>query len=166
MTTASIDDRPESDYPAQVSHAMIVPPLQSNLEHVSLPPVILATHGAGVDAESSFWTDSMPIRADGWAVLPTGKTEWGEDWHGGSMDDAWAARHALDRIVGMLGIKISDQTLLIGHSNGGQGAWHLAARYPDDVIGGGWDVSCKADSAVIAASGWLKIQDYVPYQQL
>lgn len=40
---------------------------------------------------------------------------------------------------------------LIGHSNGGQGAWHLAARYPDEFLG------------VIPAAGYLKIQDYVPY---
>ena len=25
---------------------------------------------------------------------------------------------------------------LVGHSNGGQGAWHLAARYPDRIVGG------------------------------
>jgi pimeloyl-ACP methyl ester carboxylesterase len=43
---------------------------------------------------------------------------------------------------------------LMGHSNGGQGAWHSAARYPERIVG------------VIAASGWLKIQDYVSYTSL
>jgi len=54
---------------------------------------------------------------------------------------------------------------LAGHSNGGQGAWHLAARYPDRIVGGEFDTSHWLIS-VIAASGWLKIQDYVPYQHL
>ena len=166
ITTSFIDELPPPAYPAQVSYAMIVPPSQPDLEISAPPPVILATHGAGVDAESSFWTSSMPSRAGGWAVLPTGKTEWGEDWHGGSVDDAWAARYALNHILGKLGIEISNETLLIGHSNGGQGAWHLAARNPDNVVGGRWYMSCQAYSAVIAASGWLTIQDYVPYQKL
>jgi pimeloyl-ACP methyl ester carboxylesterase len=26
--------------------------------------------------------------------------------------------------------------VVMGHSNGGQGAWYLASRYPDRVIGG------------------------------
>lgn len=52
---------------------------------------------------------------------------------------------------------------LIGHSNGGQGAWHLAARYPDRVVGGECEDDIGADEVVIAAAGYTKIQDYVPY---
>ena len=28
------------------------------------------------------------------------------------------------------------KVLLLGHSNGGQGAWYVAGRYPDRVVGG------------------------------
>jgi pimeloyl-ACP methyl ester carboxylesterase len=30
----------------------------------------------------------------------------------------------------------STPVVLIGHSNGGQGAWHIASRYPDRVLAG------------------------------
>ncbi|RXK38309.1 hypothetical protein M231_04482 [Tremella mesenterica] len=140
--------------PALVSYAMVVPPPFINPTTLQPPPVILALHGAGVEASSPSWTKAMPRRQDTWAILPTGKTEWGEDWHGGSMTDSWSARDSLQENLTKIGVKVSDQTILLGHSNGGQGAWHLAARYPDRVIG------------VIPAAGYLKIQDYVPYLHL
>ncbi|ORY33999.1 hypothetical protein BCR39DRAFT_518090 [Naematelia encephala] len=146
---------PASGPPAYISFAMVVPPVDI-LETRSTPPppVILASHGAGVDITWASWNGSMPVRPGGWAVLPTGKNEWGEDWHGGSMLDVWAAREAFARIVQRIGVNPSEETLLIGHSNGGQGAWHIAARYPDRIVG------------IIAASGYLKVQDYVPYIKL
>ena len=30
------------------------------------------------------------------------------------------------------------RVLVMGHSNGGQGSWYLAARYPDRVVAGVW----------------------------
>jgi hypothetical protein len=76
------------------------------------PPVLLALHGAGVDVRNTFWADAIPDRPGGWAVLPQGKTEWGEDWHGGSMDDAWAGRDALSVLVqSKLGMKLSNETM-------------------------------------------------------
>jgi len=98
--------------------------------------VILALHGAGLDIENPLWIGGMPSRPGGWAVLPTRKNEWGEDWHGGSMADAWAARDALPGLIQRLGVTVSGETLLIGHSNGGQGARHLAARHPEKIVGG------------------------------
>ncbi|WVR07026.1 hypothetical protein IAU60_004065 [Kwoniella sp. DSM 27419] len=145
-----------SGLPAQVSHAMIVPPKrlasQDNYEKLSL--VILALHGAGVDATQAMWVDAMPDLPGYWAVLPTGHNEWGEDWHGGSMADVWAARDAFEYLMSKVSVSVSSQTLLLGHSNGGQGAWHAAARYPDRIAG------------LIAASGWMTIQKYVPYTEL
>ncbi|WWC89334.1 uncharacterized protein L201_004255 [Kwoniella dendrophila CBS 6074] len=143
--------------PASVSHAMIVPPpnpqSKSNTEG-NLPPVLLALHGAGVDITEPEYIDAVPSIPDYWTVLPTGRNEWGEDWHGSSMQDVWAARDILGQILNKIGIHVSDQTILMGHSNGGQGAWHSAARYPDRIVG------------MVTASGWLTIQDYVPYTEL
>lgn len=163
ISFASPADR-RSGPPALVSYAMVVPPSHPKVTPSGFLPVILATHGAGVEADDPLWTGAMPIRPDGWAVLPTGKTEWGEDWHGGSMADAWAARDALPALLERIGSRVSEDTLLVGHSNGGQGAWHLAARYPDSIVGGESTGSKHRLNSVIATSGWLKIQDYVPYQ--
>jgi len=103
--------------PAQVGYAMAVPPTP----HARLPrylkersmkaiPVILALHGAGVDVEWKDWLEAMPITGS-WSVLPTGKNEWGEDWHGASMADAWSARETLAVVLETVGITVSDQTL-------------------------------------------------------
>jgi len=103
--------------PAQVGYAIAVPPVS----HSRLPeylrkrkmediPVVLALHGAGVDVEWEAWIKAMPVTGS-WSVLPTGKNEWGEDWHGASMADAWAARDALVVVLKSLDIVISDQTL-------------------------------------------------------
>lgn len=112
--------------PSLVSYATVVPPPPpshhhdpsssgplgtSSSSHRKKPPVILALHGAGVDIDNPFWADAIPPREDGWAVLPQGKTEWGEDWHGGSMADAWASRDALEGLATRLGIWVSKETL-------------------------------------------------------
>ncbi|WRT66336.1 uncharacterized protein IL334_003291 [Kwoniella shivajii] len=146
----STDDEP----PSFVSFAMIVPPSSTNPKPDTSPPVILALHGAGVETTSAMWTEAMPSIPGYWSVLPTGRNEWGEDWHGGSMEDVWAAREAFGEIIKKIGVTVSDKTILMGHSNGGQGAWHLAARYPDRIEG------------LVAAAGWLTISDYVPYTEL
>lgn len=103
---------PTGTSPALVSYAMVVPPPSLTYAGVR-PHVILATHGAGVDASSPFWTAAIPVRPGGWAVCPTGRNEWGEDWHGGSMADAWSARDALPWVAERLGCEVSDQTLWV-----------------------------------------------------
>lgn len=139
--------------PALVSLGVIVPPTEP-APATKLPPVLLALHGAGVEVTSPFWVEAMPTAPGMWAVLPSGRNEWGEDWHGGSMVDVWAARDALPLLAKLCGATVSTDTLLAGHSNGGQGAWHAAARYPDRIVG------------LIAFAGYLKIQDYVPFNEL
>lgn len=141
--------------PALVSAAVVIPPSTPSVSADDPPPVLLALHGAGVPTPSDEWNDAMPNIPGMWAVLPSGRTEWGEDWHGGSLADVWGARDALPIVVERTGLPTpSSETLLIGHSNGGQGAWHAAARYPDRIRG------------VIAVAGYTKIQDYVPYTEL
>ncbi|WVQ72559.1 hypothetical protein IAR50_002116 [Cryptococcus sp. DSM 104548] len=140
--------------PDSISEALVVMPCVLE-QGGRVPPVLLALHGAGVDLKNSAvgeaFARAMPKIPGAWAVLPTGKNEWGEDWHGSSMEDAWSAREAAGAVFKKAGVVLSNETVLMGHSNGGQGAWHLAARHPDRVSG------------VIAASGWLTIQHYVPY---
>jgi len=65
----------------------------------------------------------------------------GLDWHGPSALDVWAS---VDSLRGLLRASSTwkewatseDKVVLIGHSNGGQGVWYLAERYPDRVIAG------------------------------
>lgn len=66
----------------------------------------------------------------------------GLDWHGPSAQDAWST---VDALYGILqhnpayreySLSENTRVLVLGHSNGGQGAWFLASRYPDRVVGG------------------------------
>lgn len=112
---------PVKSLPAQIGFAVAIPPKKPvwNRDASSLEadvPVVLATHGAGVDAEWDEWVNAIPATG-GWAVLPTGKNEWGEDWHGASMADAWAARDALPSVLNKLGKKVSDKTLCVERSH-------------------------------------------------
>lgn len=96
---------------ALVSYAMVVPPRLPLVDSNRLPPVLLGLHGAGVDVESPFWADALPSVLGMWAVLPSGKNEWGEDWHGGSASDVFAARAAVSGVIAKLGERASEQTL-------------------------------------------------------
>ncbi|KAF8078159.1 hypothetical protein FPV67DRAFT_1603782 [Lyophyllum atratum] len=134
---------------------LAVPPILQPLGK-AYPP-ILALHGAGVDIfEQQFWTQSIPRNKHSWLVFPSGRTSWGLDWHGPSARDVWAAANALSSVLqsnrDWKGWKISSnpQVVLVGHSNGGQGAWYLASRYPDRVLG------------VVPAAGYIKSHAYVP----
>ncbi|KAJ6500423.1 hypothetical protein C8R45DRAFT_67979 [Mycena sanguinolenta] len=132
------------------------PPLLENIEHQTPQPPILCLHGAGVDIASPMWIDSLPRQQHSWLVTPSGRTAWGLDWHGPSAKDAWGS---VDALVAMLAAnslwaarKLAHGTpvVLMGHSNGGQGAWYLASRFPDRVLG------------VVPAAAYIKSQSYVP----
>ncbi|KAG7092176.1 hypothetical protein E1B28_008545 [Marasmius oreades] len=120
-------------------------------------PAVLALHGAGVDViTQTFWPDALPQKDHSWIVVPTGRTSWGLDWHGPSAQDAWAS---VDALVGILNnnsawrpwkLEPNARVVVLGHSNGGQGAWYLASRYPDRVL------------AVLPAAAFIKSQAYIP----
>lgn len=66
----------------------------------------------------------------------------GLDWHGPSASDAWGTVAALSEILtGRTSWKPyqlhdNGRVIVMGHSNGGQGAWYMASRYPDKVLAG------------------------------
>ncbi|KAL4065302.1 hypothetical protein J3A83DRAFT_4436701 [Scleroderma citrinum] len=129
---------------------------------------ILALHGAGVDIlTTSFWADSLPRQKHAWVIIPMGRTEWvsslacddhlwpqGLDWHGPSSADAFLTVTALSHILSgsrerrSWGFDPDTRVVLMGHSNGGQGAWYMAARWPDRVCG------------VVPAAGYIKSQAF------
>lgn len=99
--------------PSLVSYATVIKPrpISDGQGKTRAPPVILALHGAGVDVDNPAWAEAIPAIPGTWAVLPQGKSEWGEDWHGGSMDEVWAARDALPRLLRRSDELISDETM-------------------------------------------------------
>ncbi|KAH9901635.1 hypothetical protein C8Q73DRAFT_678452 [Cubamyces lactineus] len=137
---------------------LVTPPERPNVGPPK--PPILALHGAGVDIfEFDFWVQALPRQRHSWIVLPAGRTAWGMDWHGPSAQEAWGTVDALHHILTRReqwhewAIAPNTKVLLMGHSNGGQGAWYLAGRYPDRVVG------------VVPAAGYIKSQAYVPWVQ-
>ncbi|KAF9459360.1 hypothetical protein BDZ94DRAFT_1199681 [Collybia nuda] len=132
----------------------VIPPIYQS-PNFTVP--ILALHGAGVDIiDMPFWSDSLARNKHSWIIIPTGRTSWGLDWHGPSATDAWSTIDSLFHILAHRGnwnmwkIAKNSRAVIMGHSNGGQGAWYLASRYPDKAIG------------VIPAAGYIKSQSYVP----
>ncbi|TBU28927.1 hypothetical protein BD311DRAFT_757466 [Dichomitus squalens] len=126
------------------------------------PPPILALHGAGLDALKEHrlsWVEALPRQRHSWVILPAGRTEWGLDWHGPSTREAWNTVEALSDILGAReewrswSFAPDTRVLLMGHSNGGQGAWYVGGRYPDRIVG------------VVPAAGYIKSQAYVPWVQ-
>ncbi|KAJ8699615.1 hypothetical protein PTI98_002711 [Pleurotus ostreatus] len=138
---------------------VVVPPLYRNEGEVSKAP-ILCLHGAGVDVIGTpWWVESLPRMNNSWLVIPTGRTSWGLDWHGPSAKDAWGSLDALVSIAEAnlawkdWRLPINPSAVILGHSNGGQGTWYLASRYPDRVL------------AAVPMAGYIKSQAYVPLTQ-
>ncbi|KAH9857796.1 hypothetical protein C2E23DRAFT_719844 [Lenzites betulinus] len=137
---------------------IVAPPDEPN---AGLPqPPILALHGAGVDIFAhDFWIQAIPRQRRSWIITPTGRTAWGLDWHGPSAQDAWSTVDALYEILNARTewrpwtMIPNTRVLLMGHSNGGQGAWYIAAKYPDRIVG------------AVPAAGYIKSQSYVPWVQ-
>ncbi|THV08034.1 hypothetical protein K435DRAFT_815267 [Dendrothele bispora CBS 962.96] len=134
---------------------LAIPPQHEN-QGAPKPP-ILALHGAGVDIfGQSLWADSFSRMVHSWIVLPSGRTSWGLDWHGPSAADAWGSLDALVSIINdnptwsKWSLSTNSPAIIMGHSNGGQGAWYLASRYPDRTL------------AVVPAAAYIKSQSYVP----
>lgn len=137
---------------------LVVPP--KGPESGDPHPPILALHGAGVDIfKFPSWSEAVPRQNSSWIILPTGRTSWGLDWHGPSAQDAWQSVDALGAILKghtpwhLWRLPDDARVILVGHSNGGQGTWYMASRYPDRVI------------AAVPASGYIKSQSYVPLTQ-
>ncbi|CAA7270176.1 unnamed protein product [Cyclocybe aegerita] len=139
------------------SSFLTMPPPMTNVS--SAYPPMLALHGAGVDILGQpFWPEALPENKFSWTVIPTGRTSWGLDWHGPSARDAWASLDALSAMTHRRELSLPEgwvippdtKVIVIGHSNGGQGTWYFASRYPDKVI------------AAVPAAAFIKSQAYIP----
>jgi predicted esterase len=144
-----------------LSYAMLRPPARnvSCRTNQKKAPIFLILHGAGVEANDPMVTAAMDPGTDlcTWVLFPTGVTPWsGDDWHNWGFADVEAAIHAIpDWIENAnwrgVGVDI-DRWVVVGHSNGGQGAWYTLSHRPDKVL------------AAAPVSGYASIQKYVPYE--
>ncbi|TKY87280.1 hypothetical protein EX895_003957 [Sporisorium graminicola] len=127
-----------------------------------LPPLILTLHGAGVDVRDLFFSNSIRRQDENWVILPTGRTPWGYDWQLASLQAADAAVAAFHEHLYGLPSTMSEEEkqtwqfdpeklFVMGHSNGGQGAWYRLSRFPDRTIGG------------MVGSAYTKVTDYVSF---
>jgi poly(3-hydroxybutyrate) depolymerase len=148
----------ESD--GSIQYAMLQPPTLP-CASPELPdsncPVVIALHGAGVEASALSWTSAFTPRPDAWIIFPTGRTPWGFDWHGASFNNVELALSALETLPGVPEDKRNDTAVDIskliysGHSNGGAGAWWFISHFPDRAV------------AAVAVAGYIKMQFYVSY---
>ncbi|KAF4212176.1 hypothetical protein CNMCM5878_001565 [Aspergillus fumigatiaffinis] len=149
-------------YAGIVSYAILRPPpvtcASAIPEGDDALPVIVGLHGAGVKADSVQVREMLDAAYGtcAWILSPSGVTPWsGDDWHTWGAGDVEAAVNAIPRWIDSTGwdmVRVSqEEWIVVGHSNGGQGAWFLATHYPDKVI------------AAAPVSGYSSIENYVPY---
>jgi pimeloyl-ACP methyl ester carboxylesterase len=143
-----------------VSYAILTPPSNIGKRHSSGTslPVLLNLHGAGLEADSHQVRHMLDSVSDlqAWTLFPTGMSPWsGDDWHTWGLADVRAAILAISDWIDCMswdGPGVSAHKWLVtGHSNGGQGTWHILTHQPDHVV------------AAAAVSGYLSVQTYVPY---
>lgn len=144
------------------SYAILRPPSPRALEICKSTndklPVLLALHGAGLEADHELVRHALDPLPDlcAWVLFPTGVTPWsGDDWHTWGSADVETAVNAIPGLIehnSWTGPGVdTERWLVIGHSNGGQGTWHILTHHHDKVI------------AAAPLSGYSSIQNYVPY---
>lgn len=144
-----------------VSYAILRPPSRnaSNVvQGTQALPIVLGLHGAGLEAGSDLVRHALDPVADlgAWVLFPTGGTPWsGDDWHSWGFADVEAAIAMIpdwiERVEWQGPGADVDRWLVVGHSNGGQGAWYALTHHPDKVF------------AAAPLSGYSSIPNYVPY---
>jgi predicted esterase len=144
-----------------VSYAILRPPAKNATCRPAQTklPVLLALHGAGLEADNSMVTSALDPVSDlcAWVLFPTGVTPWsGDDWHNWGFADVEAAIEAIPswiETIGWTGPGVDiDRWIVTGHSNGGQGTWYALTHRPDKVLAGA------------PLSGYASIQKYVSYE--
>lgn len=143
------------------SYAMLRPPAKDATCRTGQTrlPVLLALHGAGLEAEDPMVPAALDAVPDlcAWVLFPTGVTPWSsDDWHNWGFADVEAAIAAISSWIEKSqwsgsGVD-TNRWIVSGHSNGGQGTWYALTHRPDKVL------------AAAPVSGYASIQKYVPYE--
>ncbi|UZJ51693.1 hypothetical protein CBS101457_001013 [Exobasidium rhododendri] len=138
-----------------VQYATAIPPKHiESLDTEDLErPVVIYLHGAGADIRGC----QTLQQNQSWVIQPMGRSSWGYDWQGASHTSATTALMTFARNLYGLSDSVKagaaklniDKIMIVGHSNGGQGALHYATHRPDKIVG-----------AVIGA-GYISLAEYV-----
>lgn len=141
--------------PSGVEMAIIAPPLEPFHEHREVCAdtglTIVLLHGAGVDVEGVSMRRALRRQKRSFVVLPTGITPWGLDWQQASSHSWRNLLFEQEWYRPLTNTRPSDRYFLMGHSNGGQGAWYGLTHMSDRFVGG------------IVAAGYMSLQEYVPF---
>ena len=154
------------DFDGSVQFASLIPPMGPCQTKPGSEPcsVLLATHGASVDAGSPFWTKAYRRQAAAWVILPTNKRGFGYDWQGAglrnalhSVQAAFGNRTVFSRVPGLPSeLKTfawqADplRILYSGHSMGGHGCLIMSTHFPEGEL------------ASACTAGWIKSEMYPP----
>jgi dienelactone hydrolase len=108
-----------------VQEFALVEPAAGAAAPTEAPGLVLALHGAGVDALGH--AASYSPQPDFWICAPTNRRPFGFDWQD------WGRRDAYDALTTALARSGADpaRVMLTGHSMGGHGVWHLGGNDPD-----------------------------------
>ncbi|KAK2749210.1 hypothetical protein FQN57_006825 [Myotisia sp. PD_48] len=141
-----------------VSYTILQPPLNKQCYRNKDLAILIALHGAGLPADHKEARHMLDGIYDicSWILIPSGVTSWsGDDWHTYGLSDVQSAVSTISKwikAVGWDGPGVTEgDWIIVGHSNGGQGAWHVLSHYPDHVI------------AAASVSGYTSIENYVPF---
>ena len=147
------------DFDGSVQFASLIPP-SGPCGHQPCS-VLLATHGASVDAGSPFWTKAYRRQRAAWVLLPTNKRGFGYDWQGAGLRNAQRSVQAAfapgRRVPGVppavdAGEWLADsgRVLYSGHSMGGHGCLIMSTHFPEGEL------------ASACTAGWIKSEIYPP----
>lgn len=147
------------DFDQSVHYAVVIPPAATCPDEGC--PILLSTHGAGVEADeiiNGAWAGAYQSQKAAWIYLPTGRRRFGYDWQGPGLWNVW---HGLQFFAEYLpGVPMdarhqyranSSYLLFAGHSMGGHGCLTISTHYADLAL------------ASAPAAGWVKSELYTPY---
>lgn len=135
------------DYDGSVQHMWVAPPNISAGRPASGYPTMLSLHGAQVTISpnwgQNYGTDPWKVFPyPAWLVQPSNRFEFGTDWEGPGLDNAYAAMaYVTENLPGAsleqrayLGIDTA-RILVTGHSMGGHGCMVFSTHEPDRLLG-------------------------------
>lgn len=133
------DRQPDPNYSHVCSHQMVLE--STSLIYLSGEMPYHGNVGVGRSSHQAEHPGYVMTMACVSSTSPT--LRQGLDWHGLSTAEVWHCTDALEKLLQdedlpwtSWSIPSNTQVVLIGHSNGGQGTWHIAERFPDRVAAG------------------------------
>jgi len=117
--------------------------------------VLVALHGASVDAGSNDWYGAVPSFNKTFVILPTNRGAYGYNWESAGKQNLISAILALKRTLPGVPEESKasfradiERLMVVGHSMGGHGCFVFSTQFPDTLMGS------------LCASAWIKRDEY------